>query len=245
MYWLQRLWCVLTPNATSSALSAVGCTCPLNRAIIASAGLPGMSRGRKKLIVRATQSVTAKKPRLRSRNLNAAASFRRCRGRSLQVQMEQHLLDVRHCERRRTGVRIPLRGPPRQALVVVLVPVDRLRRRYDGNVLQHRLLDLLDQRHLSGLVGSRELVEQFVHVGVEVALVVGPGVLPERRRVRPVEDLPQLVVRGGTAGLPVVGEVEVALVELVVVGLLGKVTNCQIDPEWLQLLLHLDERRVP
>src|SRR5881398_882900 len=170
MYWLHRLWCVSTPNATSSAFSAVGCTWPLNRPIIASAGFPGINRGRKKLIVSATHSVMAKKASLRSRNLTGAASSRRRRGGSLQVEVEKHLLDVRHRESRCSGVRILLCRPSRQVLVVVLVPVDRLRRRHYRHVFQHRLLDLLDEGDLGRLVGSRELVEHLVHGRVAVAL---------------------------------------------------------------------------
>src|SRR3954471_1204283 len=145
MYWRHRLSCVLVPKATSSAFNAVGCTCPLNRPIIASAGFPGISRGRKKLMVSATDSVRPKNQSRRSRNLTGSASSRPCCGGSLQVEVEKHLLDVGHRERRRSGERILLCRPSRQALVVVLVPVDRLSRRHDRDVLHHRLLDLLDQ----------------------------------------------------------------------------------------------------
>ncbi len=60
---------VLTPKAASRAFSACGFTGPRNLPIIASAGLPGISRGRKKLSVSAAHRVSAKKPRRRSTNL--------------------------------------------------------------------------------------------------------------------------------------------------------------------------------
>src|SRR6266487_364301 len=75
MYCETRLWWVLTPNASSSAFSACGDTGPRNLPIIASAGLPGMSRGRKKLRVSAAHMVSAKKPRRRSRNLMSSSSW--------------------------------------------------------------------------------------------------------------------------------------------------------------------------
>ena len=59
------------PNATSSAFSASGFTRPLKRDIIASAGLPGISRGMKKFRVSAAQRVTKKKPSRRSTYLIA------------------------------------------------------------------------------------------------------------------------------------------------------------------------------
>ena len=62
-------WCVLTPNSASSALSACGDTPPLNFAIIAVAGLPGISRGSTKFRVSATHRVSRKNPRRRSANL--------------------------------------------------------------------------------------------------------------------------------------------------------------------------------
>src|SRR5215813_12623485 len=86
----MRLWCELTPNCASSALSASGETPPLNLAIIDTAGFPGIMRGNRKLSVRATHSVSAKKARRRSANLmpfllvlsssvrSPPASLRRC-----------------------------------------------------------------------------------------------------------------------------------------------------------------------
>ena len=61
------------PKATSRAFSASGLIRPLNLDIIASAGLPGMSRGMKKLIVSAAHSVTTKNPSRRRTYLMAAA----------------------------------------------------------------------------------------------------------------------------------------------------------------------------
>src|SRR2546423_10983647 len=69
MYWENRLCWLLRPNATASALYACGLTGPRNLAIIARAGFPGISRGRKKLSVSAAHRVSAKKPRRRSANL--------------------------------------------------------------------------------------------------------------------------------------------------------------------------------
>ena len=61
-------WCS-TPKAASRALSACGFTGPRNLPIMASAGLPGISRGRKKFSVSAAHKVIAKKPSRRSANL--------------------------------------------------------------------------------------------------------------------------------------------------------------------------------
>src|SRR5487761_1169178 len=60
---------VLTPNRMSRALIVPGPTCPWNFDSIASAGLPGISRGSRKLRVSAAHSVNTKKPRRRSANL--------------------------------------------------------------------------------------------------------------------------------------------------------------------------------
>src|ERR1043165_2173526 len=68
-YWAMRLSWMLTPKATSKAFSADGLIRPWNLAIIATAGLPGISRGMKKLTVRAAHRVSNKNPHRRSRNL--------------------------------------------------------------------------------------------------------------------------------------------------------------------------------
>ena len=62
---------MLTPNRISSAFSAFGLSSPWNFDIMASAGFPGISRGKKKLRVSAIHSVTTKKPRRRSAYLKA------------------------------------------------------------------------------------------------------------------------------------------------------------------------------
>ena len=71
-YWRyceSMLSWLLTPKATSSAFSADGLMRPWNLAIIATAGLPGIRRGMKKLTVSAAQRVRSKNPQRRSRNL--------------------------------------------------------------------------------------------------------------------------------------------------------------------------------
>ena len=60
---------LLTPKATSNAFSADGLIRPWNLAIIATAGLPGMRRGMKKLTVSAAHRVSNRNPHRRSRNL--------------------------------------------------------------------------------------------------------------------------------------------------------------------------------
>jgi hypothetical protein len=55
----------LTPKATSRAWSACGFNRPWKLEIIASAGFPGIRRGKKKLIVKAAQRVMRKNSRRR------------------------------------------------------------------------------------------------------------------------------------------------------------------------------------
>src|ERR1700686_1132253 len=73
-YCEARPWFVLTPNRMSRALIVPGPTCPWNLDSIASAGLPGISRGSRKLRVSAAHSVNTKKPRRRSANLKLVSS---------------------------------------------------------------------------------------------------------------------------------------------------------------------------
>src|SRR6516225_2488523 len=65
-YCESRFSCVLTPNRTSSAFCAFGLSSPWNFDSMASAGLPGISRGSRKFSVSAIHSVRTKKPRRRS-----------------------------------------------------------------------------------------------------------------------------------------------------------------------------------
>ena len=56
-YWPIRLWLLLMPNATLKAWSAAGEIWCRTRLKTSSTGLPGISRGMKKLIVIAIQAV--------------------------------------------------------------------------------------------------------------------------------------------------------------------------------------------
>ena len=82
---------VLTPKATSMAWSACPESFPWKRAIIASAGFPGISRGRKKLIVIATHKVATKKPSLLRRYRMASGTLEHCRTGEARVQLDPRL----------------------------------------------------------------------------------------------------------------------------------------------------------
>ena len=126
-------------------------------------------------------------------------------------------------------------GQPCRSAVLYWNQSPAARGRDDRDVLDSMYCrDLLDQRHLRRrVVPCRVLVEQRVDRRVGVALVVAVGLLADGGAVLRVEHLAQLVVRGRdrTSGLTAVGEVVVAVVELVVVRLLLEVLDRQLDAD--------------
>src|SRR5579875_720421 len=167
-------WCGLNPNAVSICCKACGDSWFFVRTRSACTGLPGMNRGMKKFSVNAAHRVSTKKPSRRTTNLIrhlllASSCFLRgprvasvSRSGAGRVQVQQHLLVVRHVERGWLCVRILLGRPTTDLRGVVLEPVDRLGHRDHRNVLQHHLLDLLDDGDLAGRSGRRVLVEELV-----------------------------------------------------------------------------------
>src|SRR3954447_9051980 len=178
---------------------ALGFTRPWNRAIIALAGSPGISRGMKKFTVIAAHSVSKKNPSLCSRNLIDYLRVRTPPSRptrsALGRQVQHDLLVVRDLPGRGERVRVLLGRPAGEGTGVVLVPVDALRRRDHRDVTKHRLLHSVQELVLGGLVGLREVVERLVDGRVLVPLVVARGGLAQWRAVGAVQDLLELVVR--------------------------------------------------
>ena len=82
-----RLWWVLTPKSDLQRVQRLRVDVAVERAIIARAGLPGISRGMRKLIVSAAQSVRTKNPR--RRNTNLIRSLQAARP-TLGLQVQQH-----------------------------------------------------------------------------------------------------------------------------------------------------------
>src|SRR5438270_3908882 len=154
------LVCGCRPNAASISSTALRLTRPRKRTSIASAGFPGMSRGRMKFSVSAANSVMAKNSRRLSAYLmgpsldgGAPSPARRGGGpgwsgpkdslRRL-VQVREHDLDVGQVPRRRRRVRILLGGPAGEVLGAVLVPGHALGGRYHRHVLVQERMTLLD-----------------------------------------------------------------------------------------------------
>src|SRR5580658_11257762 len=227
MYCEPRLAWVSTPNRISSAFSDCGVSSPWNLPIMASAGLPGISRGSRKLRVSATHSVSTKKPRRRSAYpklvplgslsvRRAGPGERPCHPVARAVlpglEVQQHLLVVRIGPYWRLRVRVARGGPSGEGRRVVLVPVHPFGDRDERHLGQHDLLELVDD----GVLGRRAgragvLVEQGLGGGVAVTLVVGRGRLADRSRVGRVQPVVQLVVRAWADRLLFhVGELEVA-----------------------------------
>src|SRR5947209_3556633 len=108
---------------------------PRNVASTASASFPGITRGMMKLTVSAAQSVTRNRPPRRARYL-----IRSLRG--VQVRQDHFVVG----ERVRRGLRIGvLLGHPATDLRrVVLVPVHAFGRRDQRDLIDHHLLDLVN-----------------------------------------------------------------------------------------------------
>src|SRR5262249_12724604 len=163
-YCESRLCFVLIPNRTSSAFIVFGLICPWNLASMACAGLPGISRGSRKLRVSAIHSVRTKKPRRRSAYLKlvgsgaqgrggirvagAGGASGRVRGAGswpgkpvargawfLRRRVRHPLLVAGVGVRRRRGERVPRGGPSANRAGVVLVPVHRLDHRDDRHLV--------------------------------------------------------------------------------------------------------------
>src|SRR5207247_10293846 len=89
------------------------------------------------------------------------------------IDVEEGDLPVGQVPRRRGRELIVLGRPSSEVLRGVLVPRDALRHRADGYVLEHDLLDLLDEIVLLGrIVGGPVLVEQRVQRRILVPAVV-------------------------------------------------------------------------
>src|SRR6202012_4900307 len=96
----------------SRAVSAWPLSRPWNLAIIAMAGFPGISRGRKKFSVTAAHSVTTKNPARRSTNLIGPLPLR--------CHVQQHLAHVGVGVDGRQRVRVALGRPAGEVRGVVL-----------------------------------------------------------------------------------------------------------------------------
>src|ERR1700683_3583367 len=136
-----RLAWVLTPNRISSAFSDCGVSSPWNLSIMASAGLPGISRSSRKFRVSATHSVSTKKPRRRSANLKlgplsyAVGGLRTPQPRTVllpRLEVQEHLLVVRIGPYWRLRVRVARGRPAGEGRRVVLVPVHPFGYRGEG-----------------------------------------------------------------------------------------------------------------
>src|SRR5207248_2017173 len=258
-YCTKMFWPCLYPKEASIASIALSDRRWWVRSIRACFGLPGIHFGMKKLSVSAAQRVSTKNPKRRSRNLTSTSSS--CSPSwtatsqlpicllllsGLRVNVQQELLHIRNVVRGRLAVRVVLGRPALDVSGVVLEPVHRLRGRDHRYVGEHVPADLLDDVDLGRVVRGRVLVEQLVHVGVGVPHVVAGRVVADLGRGLRVQHLAQLVVRRrATRRLAAVREVVVALVELVVVGLLGQVLDVDLDADRRQVLLDDRERGVP
>src|SRR4051794_33095533 len=149
-----------------------------------------MSRGITKLIVSAAHSVTTKNSRRRRTALMRPPTLP-------EMDLRQDDSEIGCTVRARVRVRLVLRRPAGEDLLAPLVPVDTLDDGDDGHLVEHDLLDAVHGLALAGRVArGRVLAEQLVGLGRLEALVVRLRDLADRRRVRAVEQVLELVVGG-------------------------------------------------
>src|SRR5580704_8800459 len=121
---------------------------PCTRPNIASAGLPGMSRGMRKFTVMAAHSAMSKKPRRRARNLiSPTQTDNRL---LLWLQVQYHHAPVRHVVQAGLRVRVRRRRETGVLVRVVLEPVDLFQDGDDRQLLHHDRLDLVGDHVLGG-----------------------------------------------------------------------------------------------
>ena len=171
-------------------------------------------------MVSAAHSVTRNMPPRFARYLTAptadSQSARRLLSAALEVNQDDP--EIWGGVGRRLRIWVRLRRPARDVARVVLVPVDALGDRDERDLVQHHLLDLVDDLHLLRLARAGVLVEERVGRRRLVALVVGGA------DVAAEEQPAELVVRarpddrGGWSAAAGVRELEVAVLEIRRVG---------------------------